>query len=335
MPRVPVVEISPVGEVFIATEADRSSGIDVALAGKRPVFAAGNFEVLAHPSTVPHTRGEHTVLWLNRQGKTKPSPWAGETLADLAKDSEFWQYLEPWLQQRRREYERQAWVYFYVGFLPRTEPVFRDGVVHVGLQSQERLHIHIAEELSVNGEDRQLDIDNQVERKQLGRFLNVGGEESIYHQGSWLKDFGRQIILKQSLDDKVRLRTAYAFSSLSEAFPAVVQLQKNLAGRWLEHAKAIAGSQVILAGHFFTVAQSAVPNFMVILPSELDRRRLGVKVAEPVWVIPFSTASAPEILTPGGVVLDRRVSRSSHPPAQEHSGDHPLNRQNVGGLSVR
>lgn len=336
MPRVPIIEIAPVGEVFFPTETDRSSGIDEVLSRKQPVFSAGNFEVLAHPSTVPHTRdGEHTVYWLNRQGEVRPTSWGEATMADLAQQRDFWLAFELWLQQRRLERKRHAWVYFYVGFLPRTEPLFRDGVIHVGLQSQERLHIHIADELMVNSADRHLDIQNPVEKRQLGRFLNVGGEESIYHQQERLKQFGRQIVLKQAVGSAVRLRTAYAFPSLAAAFTATVELREDLSAQWLDHAKMIGGSQVELAGYAFSVVQSAIPNFAVILPSELDRRRLSVDGDETVWVVPFTTASVPEILTPGGAVLDRRVRQNLRPSAQEHRADNPLDSQNIGGLAVR
>lgn len=338
MPRIPIVEIAPVGDVFIPTENDRSSGIDAILSEKQPMFTAGNFEVLEHPATMPHTiDGQHMVYWLNRWGMIRPLPWNQDQLQELAHDQVFLSGFQDWLNQQRRERKKHAWVYFNLGFLPKSVPVVRDGVAYIGLQSQERVHVHLVDELPPVVPSRWLELADESSRSQWARLLNVAGEASIRRLQPQLGNFGRRITLTQVLGGERWHRTAYAFHSLADALPAIVELQNRIAITWLEHARELAAADPVeFAGYFFQAMQSAVPNFSAVLPNDLDRSRLSVEGEESVWVFPFNTFGPPEILVPDGLLLDRRPHRVPlHPPSQEHSADNPLDRQDVGGLAVR
>lgn len=336
MSRIPIIEIAPVGEVFNPTTEDRGSGIDVALANKEPILTAGQFELLEHPSVAPHTiDGEHQVYWLNRQSESRPASWNDQDLQLLSNDVEFLVALEQVLQAQRNTRQRHAWIYSYLGFIPKSEPIVQNGVAHIGLQSQQRLHFHITDELIPPSVDRWLEPENEQERSQIARFLNIGGESSISAWQSALGNFGQELSLHQAVNGAVRQRTAFGFESLAQAYPTIIALQNSLAESWYQHAQALTEmTPVEFAGYFFQAIQSAVPNFVIILPGEIDRQRLGVTNQLPVWVLPFSTVGAPEILVPGGAVLDRRAKPLGS-ATQDHRLNNPLDSQQISRLPIR
>ncbi len=99
----------------------------------------------------------------------------------------------------------------------------------------------------------------------------------------------------------------FAFPSLADAIHQSAVLKKQVSEHWFAMAQAVADrSPLTFAGQTFRVLQSAVPNFVFILPSEEDQINTQ-RTGQEVWVAPFSVVGAPEMITPGGVHLQRSV----------------------------
>jgi hypothetical protein len=222
---------------------------------------------------------------------------------------DFWQSYEPFLRDQQKAMGESARAYMYWGFhLPGDElPEFP--IVWRGLQSQPRLHFHIAESVEYENADDWLDSADQKHIGHIARFLNLAGERA---QDEVLKDktFGERFTYEQEVygnePKETVKRTLFAFPTLHEALQASKELKEQIIFDWLVLSVAISQSgPAVFSGQSFHVLQSSVPNFVFMIPSKKDSERLQRSQNE-VWVTPFSVAGAPEILTAGGVHLERR-----------------------------
>lgn len=297
------------GEIFVPTNGDRSSGIDQALSKAHPVLSSQKFDLRQLPAPSPHTpTGKHEVYWLNRRADGVGWPAGAEE--ELEQDGDFLAQLQVFALERMAEIGPSARAYMMYGYILRESPLERDGLIYCGVQSQERLHLHVSEGIEATVCDGWYDSSFPSERSEIARFFNLVGERTIVAYQQQLQKFGHPLILQQRWindgQEEFISRKVYSFSSFPEAYLSVRTLRKTVTKRWVQNAKVLGQTPSVLAGEHFRTLQSAVPNFVFLFPSLLDREDLGTLDVRPVWVFPFTTVAAIEMVTDGGAILDRR-----------------------------
>lgn len=305
-----VVRVPNKREVTIPTFADPHSEINRVLAGAPVVFSADQLEVRRVEAASPHApQGHHDVYWLNESRDGKEVHWdeGSETRAFAQLD--FWRKYELFLREQQEAVGPAARAYMYWGFILPEQKSTDDPVIWRGLQSQLRLHFHIAEAIESDEADEWLDSTNPQHVPQIGRFLNVAGEkmrEEVLSQRVFGEPFSYQQTIFGNTEDKSVKRTLHAFPTLAEALEQSLAVRNEIMSDWLRLASALSqAGPTIFSQQTFRVLQSAIPNFVFVLPSQTDKERIG-RTAQEVWVAPFSVTGVPELLTHGGIHLDRR-----------------------------
>jgi hypothetical protein len=307
--RVRVRHIERKGEVTTPVPGDLHGEINGVLLRSPMVLAEDGVEVYSHHATSPHVPdGVHDVYWLNDPKPGHPISWDDDSVLGVFGKPKFWESFEGFLREKQSEIGESARSYMYWGFhLPGDEqPEFP--VVWRGLQSQPRLHFHVADSVEDEVADDWLDSAQMKDVGQVARFLNLAGELAQV-RALENRTFGKKFTYQQNIygnePPQSVDRTLYAFESLSEAIAACVELRADSLNNWLMLSLALNQGPAVFSGQAFEVFQSAVPNFVFAIPSSKDAQRAGRKEHE-VWVSPFSVIGAPDILTAGGIVLARR-----------------------------
>lgn len=308
--RLRVIHIPRRGEVAVPVTGNLHSEIDQVLMRSPRVFSHNGLDVFRHPATSPHIpEGQHDVYWLNESKAVAPIAWDDDSVTRVFENTEFWEAYEPYLREQQTQLGESARAYMYWGFHLPTEAQPEFSVVWRGLQSQPRLHFHIAESVENDTADDWLDSARTEHIGHVARFLNLAGERA---QAEVLADrpFGEKFIYEQKVygndPEETIARTLFAFSSLQEAVKASMELKQQIMHEWLILSTALShAGPAIFSGQAFTILQSAVPNFVFVIPSAKDSERAG-RTQNEVWVTPFSVVGAPDMLTQGGIHLERR-----------------------------
>ncbi len=317
---IPKIRIPARGDVFEPTAANLDGGINQALE-ERGQFAlcAGNHELVALPSTLPHypwqlnsQNGEevHMTYWVNKGASKKINGWTVESWQGLAQDGVFLQAVENRFR-KRREMGLDTRVYFLIGFVNPADVINDDLVFSRGLQTQHRPHLHEVKPIDLTTPfSEKMNARNGIDFRKLKFFLNLAGERCIGQFQNDLEDFGERFIYKQQLNrdgKRILSRTMFGFDTLQEAISKSLQLQERVWDRWLPYVRSIAleyekpkGKEADLI-----IKQSQIPNMAIIIPSYKDIQNGQVESDKNIWVMPFAVCSPQEILTPGGVILDR------------------------------
>ncbi len=309
--RIPVANIPRRGVITDPERGAEHLGVKRTLEAEgKPIFSQGGFGTLALRATSPHTLGEQDVWWFNDQRTAYAIHWTeASSSAIFSEHADFWRTLQKKLYQELAQRGNHFRAYGYVGFLfADSYPQLPPNVYSQGMQSQMCPHWHITEGFTPNPADSWLDAKNSEDQEKIGRVLNLGGEAMVAHleQNSpdLFKEFGIKIQTEQTFGSIPYRRTFFAFQDLAAAIQASMQLRQTLEARWIDTAATIVSEHEFLASVWLPRMQSAIPNFAFIIPSGEDRQRANRKQAE-VWVSVGTVAGVPEMLTPGGLYLNR------------------------------
>jgi hypothetical protein len=318
-----VIELQPRGEISAVTVSDPHAEINKALSHS-PVLidtadtrhAGIQHQVRVLPTTSPHTTGFHEVWWLNEATEESDVYWDTSSEQRVLTNSKLLAELEQKIRliqtvaQTGQSQDLRA--YMYWGFtLPEWQNGTNASVIWRGLQSQQRLHWHLSQGIDANQTPDDWLQASQENIGHFARFLNLAGEFMIQSYRSMYSNFGETFSYQQPLQGNwpqgVKDRTLFAFSSLEEATQASLKLKNEVSHHWLGMAHSLhEHSPCMYAGTLFTMFQSAVPNFVFIIPSEGDKKIANrVDNHNEVWVAPFTVVGAPEMLTDGGIHLRR------------------------------
>lgn len=343
--RIPILETEKRGDVT------RSNGnglntdyyIAQALQHATTILSHGKHEILALPATSPHTLEEHSVWWLNSRTSQKHINWNPEAYTQIIEDTIFWDRVQQAISQIQYS-DPSIRAYMYIGFFDPdsnshttldTDANLDEAlppVIFKGLQSQERLHLHLAKAPDSSQATKHLSLrsmdqpSNQKEyqktKGQIARFLNFAGENTLKAYPAithTLRKYGgsaftfHQPLLFENGSQNIQSypRSLYAFSELSSAIKAIEESRISLLKHWLSIAVSLHefGSYYYL-GEVFNVFQSCIPNWTVILPTKKDKKIAGRSYASnskenEVWVSPLAVIGAPESLTEHGLLLQR------------------------------
>ena len=328
-PALKVIELQPRGEISAVRVSDPHAEINKALIQSpvlidTPYKGQNNIQhqVRVLPATSPHTPGFHEVWWLNEATKESDVYWDAQSEQRVLNNAKLLAELEQKIRLTQRiahtSQSQDLRAYMYWGFtLPEWQNGTKASVIWRGLQSQQRLHWHLSQGIEANLPASDWLQASQENSGHFARFLNLAGEFMIQSYRSMYTGFGDAFSYNQPLQGNwpqlTKDRTLFAFSSLEEATQASVKLKNDVLQHWLGMAQLLhEHSPFMYAGTLFTMFQSAVPNFVFIIPNESDKKIAGrVDAHNEVWVAPFTVVGAPEILTNGGVHLRRAQTKST------------------------
>ncbi len=308
-----IAEIPARGTVTTPQESRLHDDINSALTSAEPLFTQSGLELRRLEATSPHTLGRHDVLWLNEPCETSSIHWDTQSELKTGNSPDFWRSVEQYVRTEQHTHGKNLRGYMYHGFiLPEWKNGTTAPVIWHGLQSQVRLHMHLAESLPKDTQNGWIDSTESARNTSLiARFLNLAGEGMLLQYPHTVFGFGERFQYDQHLlgnDETTRQsRTLFAFPDLATAIEQSRELKKSISEYWFIMAQSLAEhSPQMFAGQVFSILQSAVPNFVFIIPSEEDMHELN-RAQQEVWVAPFSVVGAPEMLTPGGVHLQRKL----------------------------
>lgn len=309
--RLRVVDIPNRGKTTTPTDDRLHDDIDFSLQKADILFTASGFELRRLSAVSPHTLGRHEVLWLNHPQPKRNIHWDTLSEQQVMQQDIFWQEVEKYARQEQQHSKENLRAYMYHGFiLPEWKNGSEAPVIWRGMQSQIRLHMHLAETLPPDTVHEWLNSQLDAQSiSSIARFLNLAGESMIQLHTPALQNFGERFEYHQPLlgnpEVPTYTRTLFAFPDLGTAIRASIQLKKQVSEYWFIMAQAVVEhSPQLFAGQMFSMMQSAIPNFVYILPCEEDQK-LTHRTKPEVWVAPFAVVGAPEMLTQGGVHLRR------------------------------
>lgn len=309
IPTIPAITIRPRGELAHPTANGIDGYLEAAIAGgNQPLQLSSEHRLIPLSPTSPHTTGSHMVYWLDAGTGDKVSPWNKDVLIDSLNDTEFWSNAQAFLENEiSKTPGLRAYSYMgfapYVGTLPNVSPV--------GMQSQPRTHIHLAEKLDLEQANiiGSLDPDTQQGREWLSQLVNEGGEKVLDKLD--MDGFGTEFIFRRHLGypgDPNRTEVSYTmfgFASLQEAIESSKLLADSSMHFWQRTLAELASQKAEFLGVDLPPIQMIVPNFVIMIPDEESRNNADlVGRASKVWVMPFASTGA-QVLVDGGVVIQR------------------------------
>jgi hypothetical protein len=257
------------------------------------------------------------VWWLNEATEQTDIHWDTHSEQRVLTNSKLLNELEQKIRLSQKDAIafrlQDLRAYMYGGFtLPEWQNGIKAKVMWRGLQSQQRLHWHLAEGIDGNQTPSDwLQADQKENNDHFARFLNLAGEFMIHSHPAISSHFGEAFYYQQPLQGNwptnTKERTLFAFPSLEAATQASLQLRIEVMKHWFAMAQSLhEHSPFMYAGSLFTMFQSAIPNFVFIIPNESDKRIANrCDKHNETWVAPFTVVGAPEMLTDGGVHLRR------------------------------
>jgi hypothetical protein len=315
---IPIVDVPYNGngiKVWKPTKTDLESGVVAVLQEHATVqHIGGNHKFLVHenPPTIHHPdKDKHTIYWLDQFGDGQSIvPWTDQSWELLAQDRMFLNTSDALFSQMQSQNEDLR-VFHAFGFAQQSDgdKIAGRKVDSRGVQSQYRGHLHL-----VDGVNPQTFPNDWMKEKQILKsqwllpfFLNTAGELAIQNYSTQLKNFGERVTYSQSvgaIESFDIQRTMFAYSSWEEALNSVVELYSQLYEGWLNTAAMIGESKVEFSGAMIDVLQGAVPGFMIVKPSEKDKKAGGISEKINWLVLPFNLP-LPQVFLQPGVLFNR------------------------------
>lgn len=311
MPKIPVVEIAQRGELAKPTNGGIDSYLQATI-NENPeaiIQLSAEHRLIQLAPTSPHTNGDHMVYWVDRGNTAEVGKWEKSLSKDLLEDQEFWNNTQAFFTDKMQQNPNLR-LYCYIGFAET--PI--NGLPHVtpvGMQSQPRIHFHLAESITASdtvGEISTADPENAL---RVGVLLDEG--VNFVGKKIDMNGFGQEFLFLQQIgigrDAYILERRMYAFDSLYDAMDEVTLLKDGAKHFWNRVLSEIGGENVIFDGVNVPVMQAAVPNFVIMMP-DLESRAHAEEIGQkaPVWVMAFTTTGAAALIQ-GGAIIQRAVPK--------------------------